>query len=61
MSTHTPVTSREQLHHLVDELPDEELTAAERYLDYLCSLKDPRLHIVEEKSEDQEAESSEPS
>lgn len=38
-----------------------DITAAGRYLDYLCSLEDPRPHIVEDKSGDQEAESSEPS
>ena len=29
------VTTRERLHQLVDQLPKEELRAAERYLEYL--------------------------
>jgi len=29
--------SRETLHHLVDRIPDAELAAAQRYLEYLAS------------------------
>ncbi len=35
MAVEKSVSAREELHRLVDELPDEELYAALRYLDYL--------------------------
>jgi len=32
---------KQQLHHLVDQLPDAELTAAARYLEFLLSHEAP--------------------
>lgn len=39
--------NRQELHHLVDEIPDHELLAAERYLMYLRLVgQDPLLHSL---------------
>lgn len=38
--------TRERLHRLVDELPESELHAAERYLDFLRTAGDPLLRAL---------------
>ena len=38
-----PAETRKALHHLVDELPDDELGDAHLYFDYLRSGRDPLL------------------
>ena len=38
---------RERLHRLVDELPDDDIDAAERYLKCLCAGEDPPLYTPE--------------
>jgi hypothetical protein len=40
-------TTREQLHHLVDTLPESELTAAKRYLEYLQMTGGPPRELAE--------------
>jgi len=35
------MSSKEQLHHLVDQLPESEFTAAARYLEFLLSREAP--------------------
>ena len=39
--------SRERLHRLVDELLDDDIDEAERYLKYLCTGEDPPLYTRE--------------
>jgi hypothetical protein len=51
------MTPKEELHRLVDELPEEELGAAVRYLEYLRSCGDPLLHSLMTVPEDDELES----
>jgi len=42
------MTLKEELHHLVDELPNRELHAAKRFLEYLRNMGDPFLQALEE-------------
>ncbi|MBI2918236.1 MAG: hypothetical protein HYY01_09595 [Chloroflexi bacterium] len=53
------VKGREELHRLVDELPQREVQAARRYLEYLRNLGDPVLRAFMEASEDDEPETPE--
>ncbi|MBI2322120.1 MAG: hypothetical protein HYU88_08555 [Chloroflexi bacterium] len=54
----TSTTAREHLHRLVDELPDGELHAAARFLEYLHDLgSDPLMRLLEEAPEDDGARS----
>jgi len=49
------VTTKERLHRLVDELPDDELQAAERFLEYLrLTGRDPFLRALLEAPVDDE-------
>jgi len=51
----TDTTERERIHRLVDELPDEELHAALRYLEYLRDMaRDPVLRAFLEAPLDDE-------
>ncbi|MBI4505785.1 MAG: hypothetical protein HY691_09645 [Chloroflexi bacterium] len=51
----TSTTAREHLHRLVDELPDGELHAAARFLEYLHDLgSDPLMRLLDEAPEDDE-------
>ena len=45
---------RKRLHQLVDDLPDDEIAAAERYLRSLCANDDPVLHTVRTAPADDE-------
>jgi hypothetical protein len=47
-------TIRNDLYRLVDELPDSELHAARRFLEYLRNLGDPVLRAAMEAPEDDE-------
>jgi len=53
-SCHGP--ERNDLHHLVDQLPEEELHAAERYLTYLKEQGDPLLRELLQAPLDDEPE-----
>ena len=46
--------SKEDLHRLVDELPESEFNAAGRYLEYLRNLRDPFLRTLMEAPVDNE-------
>ncbi len=49
------MTDRGRLHRLVDELPEREVPAAERYLEYLgLAERDPVLHAILNAPEDDE-------
>ena len=47
---------RQRLHGIVDELPDEELAAAFRYLEYLRRMGDPLRRALVEAPPDDEPE-----
>ncbi|MCI0439612.1 MAG: hypothetical protein L0177_10840 [Chloroflexi bacterium] len=53
------MTTREDLHRLVDELPENEIHSARRYLEYLRSFNDPILKSLWEAPEDDEPETEE--
>lgn len=53
------MTLKEKLHRLVDELPEEECRAAERYLEYLRDQGDLLLHRLESVPYDDEPETQE--
>ena len=53
------MTTREELHRLVDELPESERHAARRFLEYLRNLGDPVLRSLMEAPEDDESTSPE--
>ena len=46
MATATSTTRRQRLIRLVQELPDSELAAAERYLTYLRNMGDPLARTI---------------
>jgi hypothetical protein len=48
--------TRDTLHRLVDELPESELAAAERFLHYLCATADPVLRALLDAPLDDEPE-----
>ena len=50
------MTLKEKLHRLVDELPEEECHAAERYLEYLRDQGDLLLHRLASAPYDDEPE-----
>lgn len=53
-------STKEQLHRLVDELPQSELHAARRFLEYLRNMRsDPVLRALMEAPEDDEPETPE--
>jgi len=53
------VTTKEKLRRLVDELPDSELDAAGRFLEYLRHRRDPMLKKLLEAREESEELSDE--
>ena len=53
------MTTRDDLYRLVDELPENEIQAAKRYLEYLRSLGDPVLKALLEAPDDDESEGEE--
>jgi hypothetical protein len=54
------MTMRDRLHRLVEELPEAEVSAAERYLEYLrLTGRDPVLCALLDAPEDDEAETEE--
>jgi len=48
------MTIKEELHRLVDELPDSESHAAKRFLEYLRNMGDPVLRALMEAPMDDE-------
>ena len=52
-------TKREALHRLADELPEDELHAAERYLQFLREKGDPLLRALMNAPYDDEPETKE--
>ena len=49
------MTVKEELHHLIDKLPDSEMHAALRYIEYLHDLSgDPMLRALREAPLDEE-------
>lgn len=53
------MTIKERLHQLIEELPDRELPAAQRFLEYLRNCGDPVLRAFLEAPEDDEPETPE--
>ena len=53
------MTIKEELHRLVDELPDSESHAAKRFLEYLRNMGDPVMRALMEAPEDDEPETEE--
>jgi hypothetical protein len=51
--------TRDSLHRLIDELPESELIAAERFLHYLRATADPVLRALLEAPLDDEPETEE--
>ena len=45
---------RQRLHQLVDELSDEEINAAQRYLEFLAACQDPLIRALESAPEEDE-------
>ncbi len=45
---------KNRLHRLVDDLPEEEVRAAERYLQFLCDQDDPVIRAMRSAPEDDE-------
>ena len=50
---------KDDLHRLVDELPQDELLTAKRYLEYLRNMSDPLLKTLMEAPMDDEPETAE--
>ena len=48
------MTIKDELHRLVDELPQKELHGAKRFLEYLRNMGDPLLQALMEAPEDEE-------
>ena len=53
------MTIKDELHRLVDELPQKELHGAKRFLEYLRNMGDPVLRALSEAPEDDEPETQE--
>jgi hypothetical protein len=53
------MSARDSLHRLIDELPESELPAAERFLNYLHATADPVLKALFEAPLDDEPETEE--
>jgi hypothetical protein len=51
--------TRESLHRLVDELPEEDLPTASRVLEALHATADPLRHALDHAPEDDEPETAE--
>lgn len=50
------MSTKDSLHRLIDELPESELVAAERFLHYLRATADPVLRALLEAPPDDEPE-----
>jgi hypothetical protein len=56
MAAHAASADRERLYRLVDQLPEEELRAAERFLEFLVGQGDPLLRLLADAPVDEEPE-----
>ena len=45
---------KQRLHQLIDELPEDEIRAAERYLEFLSASQDPLIQALESAPEEDE-------
>ena len=45
---------RKRLHQLIEELPEDEIRAAERYLEFLSASQDPLIQALESAPEEDE-------
>ena len=45
---------KQRLHQLIDELPEDEIRAAERYLEFLSACQDPLIQALESAPEEDE-------
>ena len=52
------MTVKEELHRLIEELPDDELYGAKRYLEYLRNMSDPVFRAFLEAPLDDEPETA---
>ncbi|MDE0334491.1 MAG: hypothetical protein OXI64_05990 [Defluviicoccus sp.] len=50
---------KQRLHQLIDELPDDEIQAAQRYLEFLAACQDPLLEALNSAPDDDEPITSE--
>lgn len=53
------MVTKDQIHHLVDQIADDDLPAAARYLQQLRDAGDPLLHALANAPEDDEPETPE--
>lgn len=53
------MVTKDQVHHLIDQIPEDDLAAAARYLEYLRDKGDPFLYALVNAPEDDEEETSE--
>ena len=53
------MVTKEQIHHLVEQIPEDDLEAAARYLEYLRDGGDPFLRALANAPEDDEPETPE--
>lgn len=51
--------TKDDLHHLIDDLPDSEVHAAARYIQYLRSNRDPFVQALLDATLDDEPETQE--
>jgi hypothetical protein len=51
------MASKDELHHLIDKLPEGEVQAAQRFLEYLCD--DPLIRMLREAPDDDEPTTAE--
>ncbi len=51
--------TKDDLHHLIDDLPDSEVHAAARYIQYLKSSRDPFVQVLLDTPLDDEPETQE--
>jgi hypothetical protein len=48
------MTTRETLYHLIDDLPDSELYAVQRFLEYVRDSRDPLTRLLDHAPPDDE-------
>lgn len=53
------MVTKEQVHHLIDQIPEDDLPAVASYLEYLRDKGDPFLYALANAPEDDEEETPE--